>query len=245
MKRLLLVSRQKPPEYKNILDHCEGAVLDFLGKQVQRVLFIPFALKNVDFEIERVGRRMTAMGYKIEALDLADDPIASIKDSEAIYMGGGNTFRLLYILQKNGLLESIRQKVLNGIPYIGISAGSVMACPTIQTTNNMAAMWPDKSEALNLVPFQINPHYADTEPDWILPGETREDKINEFLEENDRPVVGLYGENWLRIEGDQIELQGSGPGMRFFQSEVPSRVYSPGQDISFLLDRSDISDKSD
>ena len=138
MKRLLLISRQKPPEYENVLDHCEAEILSFLGRGIKKVLFIPFALYDTRAEVERIGARLSRMGYELEGLDLEKDAKLSIDSAQAIYMGGGNTFRLLDVLSRNGLLTPIRQKVLAGVPYIGISAGSVLACPTIQTTNNMA-----------------------------------------------------------------------------------------------------------
>jgi len=156
---------------------------------------------------------------------------------EAIFIGGGNTFRLLKALYDYDLLGAIRERVNNGMLYIGSSAGSNVAAPTIRTTNDMPIVQPPSFDALGLVPFQINPHYLDADPNSTHKGETREERIIQFLEENKTPVVGLREGAMLRIENGRIQLRGSSAARIFRRGLQPVETL-PGAYLDELLSRS-------
>jgi dipeptidase E len=231
-KRLLLLSTSKlyGREY---LDHAETEIRDFLGR-VERVLFVPFAIADRDGYAAKTRDRFAAMGYGLESLHQTSDKRQAVNDAEAIFIGGGNTFRLLKTLYEYELLPVIRTRVENGMPYIGSSAGSNVAAPTIRTTNDMPIVEPPSFNALGLVPFQINPHYLDPDPGSTHMGETREERLLQYLEENDTPVVGLREGAMLRVEGGTTLLNGSG-GARIFCKGRPPLEILPGSDFKDLL----------
>lgn len=230
--RLLLISssRVHPTGY---LDHCETEIRDFLGG-VKRILFVPFALRDHAGYAGRVRERLGRMGLEVDSLHHPGDPKDSIRRSQAIFVGGGNTFRLLNDLYTRSLVQPLRAHVLAGCPYIGSSAGTNVACLTIKTTNDMPIVYPPSFEALSLVPFNVNPHYLDADPASTHMGETREERIREFHEMNSPPVVGLREGAILRIEGPSMTLRGSA-GARLFLQDEPPREIPPGSPLDFLL----------
>jgi dipeptidase E len=234
MNRLLLISSSRV-HGGGYLDHCEAEIIDFLGG-VKQVLFVPFALGNPLEYAGRVRARLGRMGLSVASLHEARDPLAVVQQAESIFIGGGNTFRLLDALYRADLLEAIRRRVEAGSPYLGSSAGSNVACPTISTTNDMPIVQPPSFEALRFVPFNINPHYLDPDPASTHMGETREERIREFHEMNDRTVVGLREGAMLRIEGNQVALRGA-VGARVFVKGEPPREFPPGSSLDFLLDK--------
>jgi dipeptidase E len=231
-KRLLLLSTSKlyGREY---LDHAEAEIREFLGG-VSRVLFVPFAIADREGYAAKTRERFRAMGYGLESLHEASDKGQAVNDAEAIFIGGGNTFRLLKTLYEFDLLPVIRARVENGLPYIGSSAGSNVAAPTIKTTNDMPIVEPPSFNALGLVSFQINPHYLDPESASTHMGETREERLLQYLEENDTPVVGLREGAMLRVEEGTILLKGSA-GARIFRKGEPPVEVVPGSDLNALL----------
>jgi dipeptidase E len=216
------------------LDYAEAEIRDFL-KGVGQVLFVPFALRNQEAYAERTHERLDRMGYGLESLHQASDARRAVEKAEAIFIGGGNTFRLLKTLYDLDLLNSIRERVTAGMPYLASSAGSNVAGPTIGTTNDMPIVQPPSFDALGLVSFQINPHYVDPDPDSQHMGETREERIVQFLEENPRPVIGLREGAMIRVEGDSIILKGTS-GARLFRSGQSAMALSPGTSLGALLD---------
>jgi dipeptidase E len=222
--RLLLLSNSRDSAGR-FLEWPRDAVRAFLGRAVESVVFVPYA--NVHGAPEdhaaRVREAFEAMGYSLTAVidGVARNAADAIAHAEAIVVGGGNTFRLLERMYENDLLGEIRARVAAGVPYIGWSAGSVVACPTIRTTNDMPIVEPPSLKALGLVPFQINAHYTTAS----IPGlqaETRDDRLAEFLELNRGiDVMALPEGTLLHVEGREIEVWGSLPVKRLRYAEEP------------------------
>ena len=213
-RRLLLVSSSRV-HGGGYLDHAEAAITARLAG-VGRVLFVPFALHDHHVYAETARARFAAMGFLLDSLHEAPDPLVAIAEAEAIFVGGGNTFRLLARLARGGLLAAIRARADGGMPSIGASAGTNLACPTIRTTNDMPIVEPPSLDALGLVPFQINPHYLDPDPASTHMGETRAERIAQYHEDNDLPVVGLREGAMLRVDAGEVHLEG-GAGARVFR----------------------------
>ena len=232
MSRVLLISNSTLYG-SGYLDHAEAEIRDFLG-DVRRVLFVPFALYDRDAYAATARERFGKMGYELSSVHDAVDPIQAVGDTEAIFVGGGNTFRLLKTLYDRELLGPIRQRVAAGMPYIGSSAGSNIAAPTIKTTNDMPIVQPPSFDALGLVSFQINPHYLDPDPNSKHMGETREKRIQEYLEENDTPVLGLREGAIVRGENGAITLKGS-TGARIFRRGLDPIETLSGDRLNDLL----------
>lgn len=230
--KLLLISNSTL-HGSGYLDHAESEIRDFLG-DVKRVLFVPFALQDHDAYAATAKTRFAKMGYQLASIHTAKDPQQAVKDTEAIFIGGGNTFRLLKTLYDYDLLEVIRRRVHEAMPYIGSSAGSNVAAPTIKTTNDMPIVQPPSFDALGLVWFQINPHYLDTDPSSTHMGETREQRLLQYLEEDDTPVAALREGAMLRIENGETLLKGSS-GARIFRRGLEPVEMSPGEQIDALL----------
>jgi dipeptidase E len=214
------------------LEYAEAELRDFLG-DVKRMFFVPFALHDHAAYAGRVRKRFAQFGCEVHSSHEANDARAAVENAEAIFIGGGNTFRLLKSLYDSDLLGAIRERVLAGMPYIGSSAGSNVAAPTIKTTNDMPIVQPPSFDSLGIVPFQINPHYVDPDPNSTHMGETREERILQFLEENDTPVIGLREGAWLRIENGSCVLKGDA-GARLFRHKLPPLELSTGSLDRFL-----------
>jgi len=207
----------------------------FLG-EVREVVFVPYAAVTFSYaEYERrVQARLGEVGIRVRSVHRAVDPAKMIRRAQAICVGGGNTFALAKKMQEQGLMHAILRKIKAGTPYIGWSAGSNVACPTICTTNDMPIVAPESFRAVGAVKFQINPHYLDANPAGHA-GETREQRILEYIRANPRRwVAGLREGCMLRCEGDRLELIGSRP-MRMFRKGVEPFEVQPGGDLSFLL----------
>ena len=215
------------------LDHADAEIRDFLG-DVKRVLFVPFALFDRHEYARTAQQRFARMGYELTSIHTAPDACKTVEDTEAIFIGGGNTFRLLKALYDGDLIDPIRRRVSAGMPYIGSSAGSNVAAPTIKTTNDMPIVEPPSFDALNLVWFQINPHYLDADKNSTHMGETREQRLLQYLEENSTPVVGLREGAMLRLENNITLLKGS-TGARIFRQGMEPAETSPGDQLDALL----------
>jgi len=226
---LLLISNSTNYGSK-YLDHCESALRAILGG-TGRVLFVPYALADWDGYAGRVGDRLRRMGVEVESIHDAGDEVAAVRRARALFVGGGNTFRLLDRLYRLSLLDVIRERVRAGIPYVGSSAGSNVAGPTIKTTNDMPIVQPPDFGALGLVPFNINPHYLDPDPASRHMGETREQRIREFHEENDETVVALREGSMLRVTGTEARLAGPA-GARVFVRNREPKEYADGATLA-------------
>jgi dipeptidase E len=231
-RRILLISNSTLYG-SGYLDHADDEIRNFLG-DLQRVLFVPFALFDRDAYASLAQERFQKMGYDLDSIHLAANAREAVNEAEAIFIGGGNTFRLLKALYDLDLLGAIAGRVDDGMPYIGSSAGSNVAGPTIKTTNDMPIVQPPSFDALGLVSFQINPHFLDPDPNSKHKGETREERIVQFLEECDTPVVGLREGAMLRIENGATLLKGSSGARIFRKGRDPIEV-KPGTGLDDLL----------
>jgi dipeptidase E len=209
-------------------------------RDAPRLLFIPYALADHTGYVRLLAERGLHAGYAITGIHEHSDPKQAVREAAGIYVGGGNTFRLLHSLYEHDLLEVIRERVHSGVPYLGISAGTNVACPTIKTTNDMPITAPPSFTALGLVPFQINPHYY-TGVNWVKIGdelrehfgETRDDRLREFHEMNDTPVIGLWEGGLLACDGQSVRL--SAASARVFRRGAPPVDVDSGADLSELL----------
>lgn len=233
-ERLLLIS-SSAVDGQGFLDHCMPEIKAFLGG-IDEVLFIPYAKKDRDAYAEKIAGRMAEEGIKVNSVHSFKDPVKAVRDARAIYTGGGNTFLLLTELYNNGLIEPIREKVLGGTPYFGASAGSNIAGMTIKTTNDMPIIYPPSFDALGFVPFTINPHFVEPLPGAPRAGETRAERIAEFHEWNDNPVVGLRQEAMLLVQNGTAVIKG-GQGVKLFRKDREAEEFPPGGNLDFLLTR--------
>lgn len=230
---LLLLSNARNPG-REYLEHARDHLRDFLGPAPRRLAFVPYAAVTFSWNeyAERVRAAFAPLGHIVESIH-EDDPTDVLRHADGIVVGGGNTFRLLEQLERADLLARIRVRVEDGLPYVGWSAGANLACPTIRTTNDMPIIQPRSFTALGLVPFQINPHYTNAS----LPnhgGETRDDRIVEFLALNPKLVVaGLREGSLLRIDGDRVGLLGP-HSLRVFRAGSALAEAPPG-DVTMAL----------
>jgi len=242
-KRLLLISNSTNygEDYLGWPQHYIKDFLDSIG--AKRVLFIPYAGIALSYDgidasydayEQRVNRVFNKIGFEVYSIHRENEPVQAIRDALVIAVGGGNTFHLVYMLHQLKLMKPIRDAVEKGTSFLGWSAGANIACPTLQTTNDMPIVEPESMNCLNLIPFQINPHYLDTVIEGHG-GETREQRIEEFLVVNTGIyVVGLREGTLLSIDNHKIELKGSRPA-RIFKSGMNPKEASPGGDLGFLL----------
>jgi dipeptidase E len=234
--RLLLLSNSRDAEGNYLVQYADE-LRDFLDASVRRVLFVPFASVRITFDAyaARVRDAFEPMGYGVSAVHEARSRADAVRDAEAILVGGGNTFHLLATLHRTGLLDAIRARVREGVPYVGWSAGSVVACPTISTTNDMPIIAPPSLDALGFVPFQINAHYTDFHPPGHQ-GETRAERLEEFLTVNPGvPVIGLPEGDLLRVEDRRMTLVGTKTAKLFRTADRPPEDLEPGSRLDELL----------
>src|SRR5213594_536085 len=237
-KRVLLISNSTLYG-SGYLDHAEEEIRNFL-KSVKQVLFVPYALYDRDAYAATAKERFQRMGYNLTSVHTTANPTRAVNDADAIFVGGGNTFRLLKNLYDFELIDPIRNRVAEGMHYVGSSAGANVAGPTIKTTKDMPIVQPPSFEALGLVPFQISPHFLDPDPNSTHMGETQEERILQFLEENKTPVVGIREAAWLLCNDGNVTLKGR-TGARIFRRSEPPTEVRPGTEISGLVGGPDAS----
>ena len=236
MRVLLGSGGFRTPERIAFLQH---QMRSFFGN-VERLLFIPYALADHDGYVASMKERGIDAGYVLDGIHRHADPIAALEDAPAVFVGGGNTFRLLAELYQRDLLAVLRRRVREGMPYLGVSAGTNVACPTIRTTNDMPIAWPPSLDALGLVPFQVNAHYYAghnylKQGDAFVEhfGETRDDRLREFHELNATPVIGLQEGGTLWCEAGAVRLAGA--SARVFRQGMPAEDVGEGTDLAALV----------
>ena len=236
LRRILLLSTSTV-HGSGFLEYCRPTIAHHFRDSVS-VLFVPFAspggLPHAEYT-ELVSRALRPSGLDVHSIHTASDPVRAVHEADALFIGGGNTFLLLRDLYAHQLLEPIRQRVLEGMPYMGSSAGSNVAGLTIGTTNDMPIVHAPAFEALALVPFNLNPHYLDPDPGSTHMGETRETRIREFHVLNAQPVIGVREGAWLEVTDGRMTLGGT-RGARLFRRGDAAEELPAGSDLSALLE---------
>jgi dipeptidase E len=198
------------------------------------ILFIPFArpsgISHDDYTA-KVALAFAKINKTVKGIHEFEDASSAIKEAQAIFTGGGNTFLLVSQLYKNNIMDVLAETIKNGTPYLGTSAGSNICGLTMQTTNDMPIIYPPSFRTMELVPFNLNPHYLDDNPESEHMGETREARINEFHAFNNFPVLGLREGSWIEIKGDKITLKGNLTARLFRQNQNPTEI-EIGTDLS-------------
>ena len=233
--KLLLISNSTMPG-ESYLDYPKYEITKFLGDKPLTAVFIPYAAVTFSFDLycEKVEERFSEVGHHIKGIHTFSNPAKAIQEAEAIVVGGGNTWQLVRMMHEQKLMNPIREKILNETPYIGWSAGSNVACPTLRTTNDMPIIDPLGFDCTGVIPFQINPHYIHGNPKGHG-GETREQRINEFLEINPKTyVVGLREGTMLKLEDEKLELIGERE-CRIFKKGIEPYELSSSDNFNFLL----------
>lgn len=231
---LLLLSNSRDPSGR-FLDWARPHIADLLGP-ARQALFVPFAAVTISWDeyAARAAAFFGTLGVAMRGAHQVDAPEHAIREADAIVIGGGNTFHLLRELYARALLEPIRARARAGAPYVGWSAGSVVACPTIETTNDMPIVRPPGIGALGLVPFQINAHYTEAHPPGFQ-GETRAERLAEFVVVHPAVrVVALREGAMLRVDDGRLRLLGDA-GAVIFEHGCAPREHAPGADLSALL----------
>jgi dipeptidase E len=231
-KHLLLISNSTNPGH-GYLEHCEAELWETFEGRTE-IVFIPYALADHDGYSDLAESRFEAIGLRLRSAHRHPRPAEAVTAADGVFVGGGNTFRLLHRVRAFGLIEAIRSVIDRGAPYAGASAGCNLACPTIKTTNDMPIVDPEGFDALDLIPYQVNPHYVDRDPDVAHGGETREQRIAEFHEENDTPVIGLREGSLLRHIGGITTLHGDREARLFRRGRDPLEM-SPGAVIEDIV----------
>jgi dipeptidase E len=233
--KLLLISNSTMPG-EAYLDYPKNEIKKFLGEKPVTALFIPYAAVTFSFDTycEKVEERFAEIGHHVVGIHTFDDPAKAVNEAEAIVVGGGNTWQLVRMMHDYKLMNPIREKMYNQTPFIGWSAGANVACPTLRTTNDMPIIDPKGFDCIGLVPFQINPHYLHENPEGHG-GETREQRINEFLEINPKTyVAGLREGTMFKLENKNLSLIGD-RNCRIFKKGATPVELSSKDDFNFLL----------
>lgn len=238
MKRNLLLISNSTNAGEKYLDWCKGMIADFCKENnVDDVLFIPYAgfAQGYDVYEEKVAKAYKEFGVNLHSIHHEQNPIDAVMKAKCIAVGGGNTFYLVREMQRTGIMKAIREKAFMGMPYMGWSAGSNVAGLSLKTTNDMPIVEPESFDTMGLVPFQINPHYTD----FVDPkhgGETRDDRINEFIAANqDTDVAAIREATALRLKEGKLSLIGRDNKMKVFHYGKETKEYTLQDDINFLM----------
>ncbi|PHR14885.1 MAG: dipeptidase PepE [Aequorivita sp.] len=208
-----------------------GEYLDYLTEEIaelfkdsEEVIFIPYARPggiSHDEYTEKAAKKFQKIGKKLIGLHTFENPAEALKNAKGAFTGGGNTFVLVSALYRLEIMQPLREAIFNGLPYLGTSAGSNICGVSMQTTNDMPIVYPPSFKTLGVIPFNLNPHYLDPDPNSKHMGETRETRIAEFHTQNTIPVIGLREGSWLRVNGDEIILKGKLKARVFEQNKEP------------------------
>ncbi|MEM7185248.1 MAG: dipeptidase PepE [Bacteroidota bacterium] len=216
------------------LEYLLPTLTEFFG-HTEEILFVPYArpggLSHDDYTAI-AARAFSAIKKKLIGIHTFEEPGQALENAQGVFTGGGNTFVLVSELYRTGIMNALRRRLFEGLPYLGTSAGSNICGLTMQTTNDMPIVYPPSFKTLGAIPFNINPHYLDPDPSSTHMGETRETRLQEFHTQNNIPVVGLREGSWLQVAGDEITLSGALSARVFEQSKAPYELEA-GSRISF------------
>jgi dipeptidase E len=225
--RVLLISNSGQP----YLEHCRGALGDFFGPAVRRVGFISAAtLADPEHYFNRAKDGLAPLGVEVEHVHWERQPVKSLAKVDGLFVGGGNTYALLDRVRASGLLDAIKERARDGMPYAGASAGANLAGPTILTTNDWNVVALAHFGALHLVPFNINPHYKDRDPAMAPHSETREDRIREYHVRNKNAVVGIEEQTMVRVVDGAATVLGQGR-VKLFRVGTRPEWFADGQQL--------------
>ncbi|MBU8882964.1 dipeptidase PepE [Kaistella sp. DKR-2] len=216
----------------NYLEYLTGEIKN-LFEGIDEIIFIPFARPGGISHEEYTAKArefFAQLGIKVKGLHEFDDKSAAVNSAKGFFTGGGNTFLLVKTLHEENLMQLLKENVEKGKPYLGCSAGSNIGGLNMKTTNDMPIVYPPSFECMGLVPFNINPHYLDPNPDLHHNGETRETRIKEFLTQNDTKVIGLREGNWIRKIGSKITVEGN-ELTRIFEKDKEPYEINPGTEL--------------
>lgn len=234
MKNALLASTSTL-HGQNYLEYLLPQISD-LFRECEEITFIPYARPggiSHDIYTDKVRSALNSLPIKVKGIHEYDDPVKAIRESQAIFTGGGNTFLLVDKLYRHNIMSFLKQQIKNGVPYLGTSAGTNIAGLTMQTSNDMPIIYPPTFQTLGVVSFNINPHYLDPDPDSTHKGETRETRIAEFHTLNTQPVIGLREGSWIEIKADKISLKGNLTARIFEKDKLPFEM-QPDSDLTDL-----------
>ncbi len=237
MKRNLLLISNSTNFGEAYLGWPQTLIADFIAEhKLKKLIFVPYAGVSMSYDVyyNKVNEVFRNFGVELSSVHSEANPSKAIDESDGVVVGGGNTFHLVYMLHKTKIMQKIREKVLEGMPFMGWSAGANIACPSLKTTNDMPIIEPESFDCLNLIPFQINPHYIDVNPVGHG-GETRQQRIEEFLCVNQQmKVVGLREATALSVKGNSCRLLGT-RNMMLFEHNKPARELNAIDNLDFLL----------
>ncbi|MFT3875996.1 MAG: dipeptidase PepE [Propioniciclava sp.] len=230
--RLMLLSNSTAPG-RGYLEHAAEPLGDLLTG-VRELAFVPFALADHEGYTATVAAALARFGVRVAGAHTGE-PAQVVGQADAVFVGGGNTFRLVSALYRTGLIEAVPALVREGMPYLGSSAGTNVATPSLRTTNDMPIVEVPSFATFGLVPFQINPHYLDPDPTSTHQGETRDERLRQYLEENDVPVLAMREGTWLRRDGDSLSFEGADAGGRLYRQGTDTVEIPAPTDVSYLL----------
>lgn len=218
----------------NYLEYLKDEIVR-LFRGIDEIIFIPYArpsgISHDDYT-QKATDFFSTINIKVKGLHTFENPAEALQNAQGFFTGGGNTFLLVKTLHELGLMNLLKQNIQNGKPYLGCSAGSNIGGINMKTTNDMPIVYPPSFDTMGLVPFNLNPHYLDPNPDLRHNGETRETRIMEFLTQNNIPVIGLREGNWIRIIGEKITTEGS-EMTRIFEPNKPPYEVKSGTELHF------------
>jgi dipeptidase E len=233
MKNLIVASTSTIFKGKYLDYLLEATLVDFYS-ETDEIIFIPYARPggiSHDAYTRNASEAFKKIDKKVVGIHTFENPIEALKSAKGIFTGGGNTFLLVSQLYKKGLMQPLREAILNGLAYLGTSAGSNICGVSMQTTNDMPIVYPPSFKTLGVIPFNINAHYLDPVTGSTHMGETRETRIREYHTQNTVPVIGLREGSWLQVHGDSIVLKGPHTARIFEQGKKAYEV-----ETSSLLD---------
>ena len=225
--KVLLLSNSGEPIYA----WCKKDIASFCADNKELTFISAATVYSPKEYFEKAKKSLEEVGLNLKHLILDKNPTEQVDKAKAFIVGGGNIYQLIKKLSENNLLSAIKKKVLDGVPYIGLSAGANITGPNILTTNDWNVSGSTIFKGLNLVPFNINPHYNAPKDKVLSSAETRDERIREYLVFNKNPVVALEEQTLLRIENDKIEIGGNGKVKLFLANQEP-KEFKSGETLS-------------